>query len=57
MKIHESGENYLEVMLILSKEKGYIRSVSLRSEGGSLSQRSRGRDPAYKVASASETDH
>ena len=32
MKIHESGENYLEVMLILSKEKGYIRSVDIANK-------------------------
>lgn len=29
MKIRESGENYLEVMLILSQEKGYARSVDI----------------------------
>ena len=29
MKIRESGENYLEVMLILSEEKGYVRSVDI----------------------------
>ncbi len=29
MKLYESGENYLEIMLILSKEKGYIKSVDI----------------------------
>ncbi len=32
MKLHESGENYLEVMLILSKERGYIRSVDIANK-------------------------
>ena len=29
MKLYESGENYLEAILILTKEKGYVRSVDL----------------------------
>ncbi len=29
MKIYESGEDYLETMLILHNEKGYIRSVDI----------------------------
>ncbi len=32
MQLHESGENYLEVMLILNKEKGYIRSVDIANK-------------------------
>ena len=32
MKIRESGENYLEVMLILNKERGYIRSVDIANK-------------------------
>ena len=32
MKLHESGENYLEVMLILSRERGYIRSVDIANK-------------------------
>jgi len=27
MKIHESGEDYLEAVLMLQKEKGMVRSV------------------------------
>lgn len=29
MKIHKSAEDYLETMLILEEEKGYIRSVDI----------------------------
>ena len=29
MKIYESGENYLEAILILSTEKGYVRSIDV----------------------------
>lgn len=29
MKIHESGEMYLETILILSKKNGYVRSVNV----------------------------
>ena len=29
MKIHKSAEDYLEAMLILEEEKGYIRSVDI----------------------------
>ena len=29
MRLYESGENYLEAMYILSKEKGYIKSVDV----------------------------
>ena len=29
MKIHNSAEDYLEAMLILEEEKGYIRSVDI----------------------------
>lgn len=29
MKIHESAENYLETILILTKEKGLIRSIDI----------------------------
>ena len=29
MKLHESGENYLEAILILNEEKGCVRSVDL----------------------------
>ena len=29
MKLYESGENYLEAILILSEEKGRVRSVDL----------------------------
>ena len=32
MELHESGENYLEVMLLLSKERGYIRSVDVANK-------------------------
>ena len=29
MKMQESGENYLETMLILKQEKGYVRSIDI----------------------------
>lgn len=29
MKIYESGENYLEAILVLSEEKGYVRAVDV----------------------------
>ncbi|MCI8554646.1 MAG: metal-dependent transcriptional regulator [Clostridiales bacterium] len=29
MKLQESGENYLETILILTQEKGYVRSVDI----------------------------
>lgn len=29
VKIYESGENYLEVILVLSKEKGYVRAIDI----------------------------
>ncbi len=29
MKLHESGENYLETIYILSNETGYVRSVDV----------------------------
>ncbi len=29
MKIHKSAEDYLEAMLVLEEEKGYIRSVDI----------------------------
>ena len=29
MAIHESGEDYLEAILILSKEQGYVRSIDV----------------------------
>ena len=32
MKIHESGENYLETILILSKRKGSVRSIDIANE-------------------------
>ena len=32
MKIHESGENYLETILILQKEKGSVRSIDVATE-------------------------
>lgn len=34
MKIHASGEDYLETMLILQKKKGMIRSVDLARHMG-----------------------
>ena len=32
MKIHESAENYLETILSLSKQKGYVRSIDIATE-------------------------
>jgi Mn-dependent DtxR family transcriptional regulator len=32
LKIHESGENYLETILILQKEKGAVRSIDVATE-------------------------
>lgn len=32
MKIYESGENYLETILLLSKKKGSVRSVDIANE-------------------------
>ena len=29
MKMQESGENYLETILILKQEKGYVRSIDI----------------------------
>jgi Mn-dependent DtxR family transcriptional regulator len=32
LKIYESGENYLETILVLQKEKGSVRSVDVAAE-------------------------
>lgn len=32
MQIHESGENYLETILILEKRNGYVRSIDVANE-------------------------
>jgi Mn-dependent DtxR family transcriptional regulator len=32
LKIHESGENYLETILILQREKGAVRSIDVATE-------------------------
>ncbi len=32
MKIQESGENYLETILILKSKKGYVRSIDIANE-------------------------
>ena len=32
MKIHESAENYLETILMLKTQKGYVRSVDIAHE-------------------------
>ena len=32
MKIHESGENYLETILLLSKKNGSVRSIDIANE-------------------------
>ena len=32
MKIYESGENYLETILILQKERGHVRSIDVATE-------------------------
>ena len=34
MKIHASGEDYLEAVLVLKKQKGYVRSVDLARHMG-----------------------
>lgn len=34
MKLHASGEDYLEAVLILQKEKGMVRSVDLARHMG-----------------------
>ena len=38
MNINESAENYLETILILSKEKPVVRSVDIAEELGLKSQ-------------------
>ena len=32
MKIHESAENYLETILMLSKKQSYVRSIDIANE-------------------------
>jgi Mn-dependent DtxR family transcriptional regulator len=32
MKIYESGENYLETILILQRERGHVRSIDVATE-------------------------
>lgn len=32
MKMQESGENYLETILILKQEKGYVRSIDIATK-------------------------
>ncbi len=32
MKIHESGENYLETILLLRKKSGYVRAVDVANQ-------------------------
>lgn len=34
MKLHESGENYLETILILKNKFGYVRSIDIANEMG-----------------------
>ncbi len=34
MKLQESGENYLETILILKKRHGYVRSIDIATELG-----------------------
>ena len=34
MKIKESAENYLEAILMLKNQKGYVRSVDIANELG-----------------------
>ena len=34
MKIQESAENYLEMILMLRKRKGYVRSIDIANELG-----------------------
>ena len=38
MKIHASGEDYLEAILILQKKSGMVRSVDLARHMGSASR-------------------
>lgn len=37
MAIQESGENYLETILILKERNGYVRSIDIAHETGFLS--------------------
>lgn len=32
MKLHESGENYLETILVLEKKNNYVRSIDIANE-------------------------
>ncbi len=32
MELHESGENYLETILILKKRNGYVRAIDIANE-------------------------
>ena len=34
MKMHASGENYLETILLLKQEKGYVRSIDIATKMG-----------------------
>lgn len=34
MKIHESGENYLETILLLQRKNGSVRSIDIANELG-----------------------
>ena len=34
MKMHESGENYLETILLLQRKKGSVRSIDIANELG-----------------------
>ena len=34
MRIKESAENYLETILVIKKEKGYVRSIDIANELG-----------------------
>ena len=34
MALHESGEDYLEAILMLQKEKGYVRSIDVAQHLG-----------------------
>ena len=34
MKIHESAENYLETILLLEKNNGFVRSIDIETELG-----------------------
>ena len=33
-KVHASGENYLETILLLKREKGYVRSIDIATKMG-----------------------